>query len=457
MSNSNDLIIPCGFTPRPYQRNLLQQLDGIPGHPETKKKRAVLVWHRRGGKDITSWCYMIKEAITTPGLYAYFFPQYHQGRLALWEGIDKSTGKRYLEYLGGSKAGTGVIANLNKQEMSIELINGSIIRIVGTDNFHSIRGSNPIGCVFSEYAWHDPSAWHTIRPILRVNGGWAIFNSTPDGPNHLLSLVTMAKNNPNWVCSVLDVTKTVGEDGERIVSDEMIEEERKEGMPEDMIQQEYFCNFKTQMQGSVYGDLIIKAREDGRVGDYPVNDAQWVDTFWDLGGDDYTAIWFRQIQDGKIVWVDYYQERCKPIHHYVEILQERGYKYRSHFLPHDAAMRPMPLRIATADILAESLREAGLAFDVSICPKLGRIDGINGVRSRFSRYHFNEPLTANALIMLEMYHRKFDAKKQIFAKDPVHDKNSHCADAIRMDYNATECVNEFERGNPMPLTINWGD
>lgn len=44
---------------------------------------------------------------------------------------------------------------------------------------NSLVGTNPQGCVFSEYALQDPRAYQLIRPILTANGGWALFISTP--------------------------------------------------------------------------------------------------------------------------------------------------------------------------------------------------------------------------------------------------------------------------------------
>jgi hypothetical protein len=46
----------------------------------------------------------------------------------------------------------------------------SIIQIVGTDNIDSIRGTNPIGCVFSEYAIGRSDAWKIVEPVLLENG-----------------------------------------------------------------------------------------------------------------------------------------------------------------------------------------------------------------------------------------------------------------------------------------------
>ncbi|MCK5128088.1 MAG: hypothetical protein KAR42_17665, partial [candidate division Zixibacteria bacterium] len=87
--------------------------------------------------------------------------------------------------------------------MKIELINGSIIRLCGSDNIDSIVGNNPIGIVFTEFSLHKPQAWEYMRPVLAENGGWALFNGTPRGLNHFYQLFEAAKRDPNWFTQLL--------------------------------------------------------------------------------------------------------------------------------------------------------------------------------------------------------------------------------------------------------------
>ena len=65
-------------------------------------------------------------------------------------------------------------ANVNNTDMRLELKNGSIYQVVGTDNVDRLVGSNPIGVIFSEFSLQDPRAWDLVRPILAENGGWAV-------------------------------------------------------------------------------------------------------------------------------------------------------------------------------------------------------------------------------------------------------------------------------------------
>lgn len=220
-----EVQIPFKFTPRDYQLPLFSAMDaGI--------KRAIVVWHRRAGKDKACWNYTIKRAFERVGTYFYFLPEYSQAKKVVWDNIDND-GFKMLDHIPES-----LIANKNATDLKITLINGSVIQLIGADNFEkSGVGTNPIGVVMSEYSINKPEVWNFIRPILAVNGGWAIFNFTPRGQNHAYQLLEMAKDNEEWFTQVLTVADT------GILSPEDIEREKREGMSQAMIDQEFYCKF----------------------------------------------------------------------------------------------------------------------------------------------------------------------------------------------------------------------
>ena len=307
MDNKN-LVVPYNFIPREYQLPLFQALDGIQGRPETKKKRAFLKWPRRAGKDKTCFAYMAKEMIRQKGVYYYFFPTYAQGRKALWEFIDKD-GFKVLDHLPKEL----VKGKPNNQEMKIETTNGSIFRIVGTEDIDKIVGTSPLGCVFSEYALQDPKAWTYIRPILLENNGWAIFNGTPRGQNHMYKLDNMIKTNPLWYYSTIQTLWKDQPNYVELVTQAQLNEERKSGMEEDMIEQEYGVSYSAGVKGAYYSDQVKRAYAEGRIGSFIYDNHSCVDTYWDLGRNDSTAIWFGQTIGNKTVWVDYIEDNGSKI------------------------------------------------------------------------------------------------------------------------------------------------
>jgi len=219
--------LPHNFTPRDYQLPFLRALD------KGKKKRAVIVWHRRSGKDKTCFNYMIRKAWERVGTYFYFLPSYSQAKKVVWANIDNDSFKM-LDHIPPE-----IIKNKNESELKIEFKNGSIIQLIGADVFEkSGVGTNPVGVVFSEYSINRPEVWDFVRPILKVNKGWAIFNFTPRGVNHAHKLLQVARNNPKtWYSEQLTVTDTM------VLTEKDIDEERAEGMTEDLIEQEYYCKF----------------------------------------------------------------------------------------------------------------------------------------------------------------------------------------------------------------------
>lgn len=153
-----NIKLPHNFTPRPYQRDAIDALS--------KYQRAVLIWHRRAGKDKTVLHPLIKKALERVGVYYYIFPEYEQGRKALWDNIDND-GLTMFDHIPKE-----IIApnGKNDQSMKLELVNGSIIQVIGTDRkIDNIVGTNPVGIVFSEYPISDPRGWDLLRPIIKLN------------------------------------------------------------------------------------------------------------------------------------------------------------------------------------------------------------------------------------------------------------------------------------------------
>ena len=233
-----EITIPHKFIPRKYQLKLLKALDG-------GKKRAIIVWNRRAGKDKVCFNYMVKRAATKVGTYFYLLPSYTQAKKVIWDNIDND-GLKMLDHIPKE-----LIKSTNASELKIELINGSIVQLIAADEFkNSGVGTNPIGVVFSEYSISDPEAWEYIRPILAVNGGWAIFNFTPRGRNHAYELLQKVKDDPAWFTEVLTVNET------KVLTAEGLDEERRTS-PEAIFKQEYFCEF---IEGA--GQFFRRIREN---------------------------------------------------------------------------------------------------------------------------------------------------------------------------------------------------
>ena len=410
-------------------------MDGVQGDPNTKKKRAFLRWHRRAGKDLTCFSYMAKEMVSRRGIYYYFLPNYQQGRKIIWEGMDRE-GIRFMDRMPKE-----LIKRIQNQEMIMELTNGSIFRVIGTDNIDSIMGTNPIGCVFSEYSLQDPQAWEFIRPILAENDGWAVFNGTPRGRNHMYELELRIRGHKDWYFSEAQTLWPDRPNFTGAVTQGAIEAEREAGMDDDTIEQEFGVSYSAGVKGAYYSDVLERARTEERLGSFPYNNQKLVDTFWDIGTSDDTSIWFRQLDGNKRIWIDYFSDNGHDVAYYVGVLKDKGYKYRTHFLPHDGAHKTWQTNWRTDDLFRATCKDYLISDDTVVVPRGNRKqDGINAVRANFPLYYFNtdSPYIRDAVKMIELYHRKWDPKRKVFMNDPVHDWTSHCADALRTEASSEQ-------------------
>lgn len=398
--------------PRPYQLPFFQAMD-------SGKKRAVLVWHRRAGKEIVCWNYMIREACCgRVGTYCYFFPTSRLGRRILWDGANKD-GKRFIDYIPKEL----IKGSPNAVEMKIELINGSVIQIMGTDAIINV-GINPIGCVFSEFSLQDPKSWAFVRPILRENEGWAVFNFTPRGKNHAFDLYQMAKLNDDWFCQKLTIADT------GVLTEEDMDVERREGMSDILINQEYYCDFDQGIEGSIFAKHLLEAEKAERVTNVPYDPYTKVDTYWDLGVSDSTAIIFAQNVGQEIHIIDFYSSEGEGLDHYAKVLEKKAqeglWQYGTHWAPHDIQVRELGHGAKTRLQMA---RDLGLNF--TIVPNLSIHEGIEMARSMFHRLWIDATNCKFLLKCLENYHRAYNERLNVFSDKPVHDWSSHACDAVR--------------------------
>ena len=399
--------LPNNWIAKPHQRGFFRYMEG-------GGTRYVGVWHRRAGKDASAINWTATAAMQRVGTYWHMLPTLRQARLAVWDGINRD-GARIIDQAWP----TELRANVRNDEMKIQLVNGSVWQLCGSDNYNSLVGSNPVGVVFSEWSLTDPLAWDFVRPILRENGGWAIFIYTPRGRNHGHTLLETARANPSWCSEVLTVKDT------GVVSLADIDEERRSGMSEELIQQEYMCSFEAPNTGSYYGRLLEEARRDGRITRVPYDPVLGVHTWWDLGVNDPTAIWFTQTSGFEHRVIDYYEGTGEGLAHYARVLLERGYAYACHHFPHDVQVR----ELGSGKSRIETLRELGL--EPQIVPNLPVDDGIEALRALLPLCWFDEAKCARGLEALVSYHRKYDEKRKCFAAHPEHDWASNGADAAR--------------------------
>lgn len=391
--------------------------------------RAVVVWHRRAGcmsplssdrgqegKDLTCINAMAMKCLERKGLYLYVGPFQNQLRKILWQGQD-GEGRKFIDFIPRE-----LVVRKSEQEMSLTLVNGSVIQLVGADNPDRVVGTNPVGIIFSEYALCDPAIWHFLNPVLAENGGWAIFNSTPRGKNHLYKILNKAKADHEWFVSHLPVTKT------KAISPDDLRKAREE-MSEALFQQEFMSSFETPVEGAYYGEIITKLYQKGQVMDRIAPDpALPVHTGWDLGMDDSTSIWFAQDYRNELRLINYYENSGEGLPFYAKELQKfaalHDISYGRHYFPHDVAVR----ELGSGKSRIEVLRSLGIK--PTVVRRLAKSDQIEAVRQTLPVCYFASNRCDLGLEHLKNYHKEWDEQKQVFKNQPVHDKACHGADAF---------------------------
>ena len=416
-----EIELPYQWRPRPYQEKLWWALEsGI--------KRAVCVWHRRSGKDLTAinWC--APRTFDRRGLYWHVFPTYAEGRRVVWQGQDKG-GRPFLDAFPKD-----LYHRKLDQEMSLFLKNGSIYQVVGCDHIDRLMGANPIGVIMSEYALQNPAAWNLIMPMLAENDGWAIFPYTPRGHNHGYRLYEMARENEDWFAEKLTIDDTTA------TTLEAVERDRAAGMPEELIQQEYYCSFESALAGSYYAQVLtwLGDQKPPRIREVPHDETFEVITGWDIGRDT-TAIWFAQQIASEFRLIDYYETYGEEPAHYAKVMRGQAgdetrhmsrYRYGDCWMPHDAKAK----RMGMPQTIEQQFRNMG--FRVRVGQKFDLEDQHAGVRKMLRQTWIDRNRCERGLMALREYvkqavpDQRGPNNEPLYRDQPVHNWASHGASAL---------------------------
>jgi phage terminase large subunit len=406
-----------GWRAKPYQKPVFKALE------RGEVRRADVVAHRRWGKDEVALYWAAAEAHRKQGVYWHLLPEAAQGRKAIWNAVNPHTGRRRID----EAFPRWVRARTVDGEMIIHLKNGSTWQVAGSDNYNSLVGSPPIGVVFSEWALAKPEAWEFIRPILAENGGWALFLWTPRGRGHATRAFDARARDPDWFTLKSPATDTT------VFTPEQLAKERAElmaelGSPEEgeaRFASEYLVDFDAAAPGAYYAGLIGEAERAGRITSVPHDPSLKVDTAWDLGVDDYTAIWFFQRVGREVRAIDYFETRGEGLAAIVRrALGERDWMWGTHHLPHDVAAR----EISTATSRLETLRGLGLSR-IETGAAADPEERVNAARLMIPLCWFDAQRCAGGLDRLRAYRKRWNRTTRSYG-GPLHDEASHAADAF---------------------------
>jgi hypothetical protein len=384
------------------------RIQFLPYH-ERANRWTCIVAHRRAGKTVGVVNDTVTRALYTrkkDARYAYIAPYYGQAKMIAWDYLKKGT--------------EGIQSKVLESELSVSLMNGSLIRLFGADNIDALRGIYLDGVILDEFADMNPAIWGTvIRPLLSDRRGWATFIGTPKGHNAFYDVREQARNDPDWLYLELKASET------GIIPADELEDARK-SMTEDQYNQEYECDFEAAIVGAYYGAEMKKASVEGRIGAVPWEESFKVNTYWDIGRNDNTVIWFAQEVAKEIRVLDVYAANGKDVDHFVEVLRSKDYDYDTHFLPHDAKAKTLATKRSVIEQLAYDHQ-----LKCEIVPRLDLQDGIQATRKLLKRCNFDAEKCYIGIEALKVYQKKYDEENKRYLDKPLHNWASDFADAFR--------------------------
>jgi hypothetical protein len=414
-----EIYIP--YKPRKLQAELHKSLQ--------ENRWGVVVCHRRFGKTVMAINHLLRDAILTDKTnprFAYIAPTYRQAKAVAWD---------YLKQFASAIP----MVRFHETELRADLPNGARIQLLGSENPDSLRGIYLDGCVLDEMADMPESLFpEIIRPALSDRKGWALFIGTPRGHNAFYDLYDAASGQKDWFTQVYKASET------GILDDEELEA-AKAMMSPDQFEQEFECSWVANVPGAIYGKELQTLHEKGRISEVPYDPATRVETWWDLGVGDSTAIWFTQQVGRSVHIIDFYENRNEGLPHYAEVLQAKSYLYGSHNAPHDIEVRELGSGKSRREIAYD------LGINFRVVPKLPIEDGIHAAQLLIQKCWFDKDTCQAGLECLRQYHRAYNEKSRSFRATPVHDWSSHAADAFRYLAVGIKDTNKFDGRPPQAL------
>ena len=361
------------------------------------------------------------ETLLKKRIYWHVMPSYKQAKLVAWEML-----KDFARPIPGVK--------FNESELLVVYPNHNRVQLIGADNPDSLRGPGLSGLSLDEFSQIPGNVFGEIlSKALADHVGYCIWSGTIKGHDQLYKLYQNAKDDPEWFALWQDVDVSLAqEEGATITAlHRAMDDDRKlvatGAMTQDEYDQEWYLSPDAAIQGAWYRKEMATAKAEGRITRIPIDPALPVDTDWDLGMDDATAIIFTQsLRSGEVRVVDYYEASGEGFPHYIGVLNQKGYIYGKHHPPHDIAVR----ELGTGKSRKEIAASLGLKFEEPM-PALGIHEGINATRLLLAKCWFDEQKSAPLLEALRNYRKSLNTRLNEFTGTPVHNWASHGADAMR--------------------------
>jgi phage terminase large subunit len=292
------------------------------------------------------------------------------------------------------------------------------------DKIKSMEGIDR--CWVEEAQVVSEESWQLLMPTIRKAGSevWVSFNPRlKTDPTYKRFVVTP----PEYA-----YVRQVSWRDNPWFTDEMRQEmEHDRQVDEDLYRHVWEGELREFAEGAVYGNELKRARREGRICGVPIERGVPINTFWDLGRNDTTAIVFHQRVGLENRFVYSYEHNFVGLDHYINYLHDWKDKheihYGDHYLPHDVDVTELSTNRSRREIL-----EAGGVKPLIVVPRTPSVnEGIEQTRRAFHACYFDEDKCSGLIDALSNYQYRYDENNQTFRQAPLHNWASNYADAFR--------------------------
>ena len=339
----------------------------------------------------------------------------------------------------------GLEAFFDITEQSIKGKNGTEFIFLGTRyNPDEIKGTEGVDICWIEEAHNlTEASWDLIDPTIRKKGSeiWITFNTRFKFDHIYQTFIANTPPPSSWVQKVNHSDNPFFND----TTMPLQMATAREGDYEKYLHI-WEGELKTLAEGAIFGSQVLKAKKEGRFTSIPVVNGTQVYTFWDLGRNDHTAIWFMQQIGKEYRMIDYYENRLQDIDHYCKViagqlnkeemrlsgvteadqLRRSDYLYGSHFMPHDVKAQSLGMKLTREQqFMNGGVKPIEVVKRISV-----KNDAIEMARQIFGEVWFDSERCSRGIECLSNYRYEYNDNKDTHNQSPHHDWASNGADAF---------------------------
>ncbi len=302
-----------------------------------------------------------------------------------------------------------------------EIISGSIpsIPLNGDINIESTAEGDEgyFYDMFTE-AWHNPPKHATEYKAFFYNWRW--------DTEEIAKVTTIEKNIPKDILEVKKEHKLTD-----IETTYYYLKYKELNQNFYLLRQEYPTTwtdaFATTTEGAFYTNEINEVYNSKRISESTLYDPNYlVDTWWDIGMNHPTIIWFTQDIGNDVRVLECYVQTGEGLDGAIKDLRAKPYKYSSHNAPHDIEVREWTRGgVSRYEVAAKK----GIIFQK--VPNISVEDGIEATRQILKRCVFDKNGCELGLKMLRNYKREWDDNRGKWKNNPKDDEATDFADAFR--------------------------